>query len=234
MKKKRKKIEIKIKTQKSKKIQKPKKFKNLEEQEQEQKIQNPEGEGEQEQTQKIHTTVTTKPPYPNHWDSYPNPLPSHKQPLRSIPFNFQRPTQDPRSIPFSSTKLQTHQLNQPNHHWSQPSHHRIQPSQPIKSNRPTASQDHPWRATTTPPTATHDEPQPSYPQRATTTHEQTPDHGDLNPTYPKPPCWSMPSRSEARKPILKERRSFQGERKRGDSVGEREKLWKWEEEREWD
>ena len=39
---------IKIKTQKSKKIQ------------------NLEGEREQEQTQKIHTTVTTKPPYPNH------------------------------------------------------------------------------------------------------------------------------------------------------------------------
>ena len=42
------KTELQIKTQKSKKIQ------------------NLEGEGEQEQTQKIHTTVTTKPPYPNH------------------------------------------------------------------------------------------------------------------------------------------------------------------------
>ena len=70
--KKKEKTKIKIKTQKSKKIQ------------------NPEGEGEQEQTQKIHTTVTTKPPYPN-------PLLSHKQPLRSIPFSFKDPhkTQDP-------------------------------------------------------------------------------------------------------------------------------------------
>ena len=104
--------------------------------------------------------------------------------------------QDPRSIPFSSTKPQTHQLNQPNNHQSQPSHHQIQPSQPIKSNRPTASQDHPWRATTTPPTAIHVEPQPPHPRRSTTTHEQTPDHGDLNPTYPKPPHRSVPHQSE--------------------------------------
>ena len=105
--KKKEKTELKIKTQKSKKIQNPKKFKTQK------------GKEEQEQTQKIHTTVTTKPPYPN-------PLLSHKQPLRSIPFSFQRPTQDPRSIPFSSTKPQTHQLNQPNNHRSQPGHHRIQ------------------------------------------------------------------------------------------------------------
>ena len=58
------------------------------------------------------------------------------------------------------------------------------------------SQDYPWRATTTPPTATHVKPRPPHPRRPTTTHEQTPDHGDLNPTYPKPPRWSVPRRSE--------------------------------------
>ena len=92
--------------------------------------------------------------------------PSQFPELSANPFGFQRPTQDPRSIPFSSTKPQTHQLNQPNNHRSQPNHHRIQPSQPIKSNWPTTSQDHPWRATTTPPTATHDEPRPPHPRRA--------------------------------------------------------------------
>ena len=126
--KKKEKTEIKIKTQKSKKIK------------------NPENS--------YHCHYQTSIPKPLRF--IPNPLPSHKQPLRSIPFSFQRPTQDPRSLPFSSTKPQTHQLNQPNNHRSQPSHHRIQPSQPIKSNRSTASQDHPWRAMTTPPTATHD------------------------------------------------------------------------------
>ena len=70
------------------------------------------------------------------------------------------------------------------------------PSQPIKSNWPNTSQDYPWRATTTPPTATHAEPRPPHPRRATTTHKQTSDHGDLNPTYPKPPRWSVPCRSE--------------------------------------
>ena len=92
--------------------------------------------------------------------------PSWFSELSANPFGFQRPKQDPRSIPFSSTKPQTHQLNQPNNHRSQPSHHRIQPSQPIKSNWPTTSQDHPWRATTTPPTATHDEPRPPHPRQA--------------------------------------------------------------------
>ena len=144
--------------------------------------------------------------------------------LSANPFGFQRPTQDLRSIPFSSTKPQTHQLNQPNNHRSQPNHHRIQPSQPIKSNRPIASQDHPWRAMTTPPTVTHNKPRLRHPRWATTTHEQTPDHDVLNPTYLKPPCWFVPHRSDAQKPILKERRCFQGERKRGESVGEREKL----------
>ena len=83
--------------------------------------------------------------------------------LSANPFGFQRPTQDLRSIPFSSTKPQTHQLNQPNNHRSQPNHHRIQPSQPIKSNRPTASHDHPThgdpqRTTTTSLTVSHDYP----------------------------------------------------------------------------
>ena len=92
--------------------------------------------------------------------------PSQFLELSANPFGFQRPTQDLRSIPFSSTKPQTRQLNQPNNHRSQPSHHRIQPSQPIRSNWPTTSQDHLRRATTTSPTATHDEPRQPHPRRA--------------------------------------------------------------------
>ena len=138
--------------------------------------------------------------------------------------------QDPRSItlqfyqainpPAKPTQLPP-KLTQPPSNPTQPTH-QIQPTHG-EPRPPMVSHDHPThsdprRATITSPMASHDEPRPPHPRQATTAHEQTPDHGNLNPTYPKPPCLS-----EAQKPILKERRSFQGERKRGESVGEREK-----------
>ena len=106
------------------------------------------------------------------------------------------PTHDEPRSPHPRRATTTHEIHTQTHYWATNNHHRIQPSQPIKSNRPTTSQDYLGRATTTPPTTTHIEPQPPHPRRSTTTHEQTPDHGNLNPTYPKPPHRSVPHQSE--------------------------------------
>ena len=75
-----------------------------------------------------------------------------------------KPTQQPPkpTQPPSNPTWPTHQI--------QPTHSEPRP--------PMVSHDHP----------THDKPQPPHPRQATTTHEQTPDHGDLNPTYLKLPC----------------------------------------------
>ena len=99
--------------------------------------------------------------------------------------------------------------------WPQISH---QPS----SRRPKASK--PWWPTmSNGPMATHaiwTNPQPHM--RFEVTHGNPrwsePTHGNLNPNHHQPTTIWIPRLSEAYKPILRERRSFHCERKRGESV----------------
>ena len=111
---------------------------------------------------------------------------------------------------------------------------------------PTASHDYPWDSYPNPlsshpanpsnptdPTwakTTHGEPWPPHPRRPTSSHNHL-THGDPRLPMSKhrtTAIWIPPTQS------LHTDLCHTNLRKRGESVGEREKLWKWEEEREWD